>query len=57
MLAGIVVSICFWSRLARRDDRLVAIYAAALIGAFVGAKAVYFFAEGFCTSFCARNRL
>ena len=47
MLAGIVVSICFWSRLARRDDRLVAIYAAALIGAFLGAKAVYFFAEGY----------
>ena len=47
MLAGIVVSICFWSRLARRDDRLLAVYAAALIGAFLGAKAVYFFAEGY----------
>jgi phosphatidylglycerol:prolipoprotein diacylglycerol transferase len=47
MLAGIVVSIGFWSRLARRDDRLLAIYAAALIGAFLGAKVVYFFAEGY----------
>ena len=47
MLAGIVVSICFWSRLARRDDRLLAIYVAALIGAFLGAKVVYFFAEGY----------
>jgi phosphatidylglycerol:prolipoprotein diacylglycerol transferase len=47
MLAGIVMSICFWSRLARRDDRLLAVYAAALIGAFLGAKAVYFFAEGY----------
>ena len=47
MLAGIVVSICFWARLARRDDRLLAVYAAALIGAFLGAKAVYFFAEGY----------
>ena len=47
MLAGIVASICFWARLARRDDRLVAIYVAALIGAFLGAKAVYFFAEGY----------
>src|SRR5436309_15668275 len=47
MLGGIVVSICFWSRLARRDDRLLAVYAAALIGAFLGAKAVYFFAEGY----------
>jgi phosphatidylglycerol:prolipoprotein diacylglycerol transferase len=47
MLAGIVVSIGFWSRLARRDDRLLAVYVAALIGAFLGAKAVYFFAEGY----------
>src|SRR6266487_510212 len=47
MLAGIVVSMCFWSRLARRDDRLQAIYVAALIGAFLGAKVVYFFAEGY----------
>src|SRR5438309_11588112 len=46
MLAAIVVSICFWSRLARRDERLVWIYIGALIGAFVGAKAIYFLAEG-----------
>ncbi|MGH7953249.1 MAG: hypothetical protein ACREFE_15215 [Limisphaerales bacterium] len=30
MLAGIFVSIIFWSRLARRDERLVLIYVAAL---------------------------
>lgn len=47
MLAGIVASICFWSRLARRDNRLLVIYVAALIGAFLGAKVVYFFAEGY----------
>ena len=47
MLAGIVVSILFWSRLARRDDRLLVVYVAALIGAFLGAKVVYFFAEGY----------
>ena len=46
MLAGIVVSICFWARLARRDDRLLLIYVAALIGAFLGAKVVYILAEG-----------
>jgi phosphatidylglycerol:prolipoprotein diacylglycerol transferase len=46
MLAGIVVSICYWSRLARRDDRLVLVYVAALLGAFLGAKAVYVLAEG-----------
>ena len=47
MLAGIVVSILFWSRLARRDNRLLAVYIAALIGAFLGAKVVYFLAEGY----------
>src|ERR1043166_5737828 len=47
MLTGIVVSIVFWSRLARRDDRLLLVYVAALLGAFFGAKIVYFFAEGY----------
>jgi phosphatidylglycerol:prolipoprotein diacylglycerol transferase len=46
MLAGIFVSIMFWSRLARRDERLVLIYLAALTGAFLGAKLVYLGAEG-----------
>jgi phosphatidylglycerol---prolipoprotein diacylglyceryl transferase len=46
MLAGIFVSILFWWRLARRDDRLLVIYVAALAGAFLGAKAVYVLAEG-----------
>jgi phosphatidylglycerol:prolipoprotein diacylglycerol transferase len=46
MLAGIFVSIVCWSRLARRDDRLVLVYIAALAGAFLGAKLVYLAAEG-----------
>lgn len=46
MLTGIFVSIMFWSRLARRDDRLVLVYIAALAGAFLGAKLVYLGAEG-----------
>ena len=46
MLAGIFVSIIFWSRLAKRDSRLVFIYLAALAGAFLGAKLVYLGAEG-----------
>jgi phosphatidylglycerol:prolipoprotein diacylglycerol transferase len=46
MLAGIFVSIFFWSRLARRDDRLLLVYIAALAGAFIGAKLVYLLAEG-----------
>jgi phosphatidylglycerol---prolipoprotein diacylglyceryl transferase len=46
MLAGILVSLIVWSRLARRDERLVLIYIAALAGAFLGAKLVYLGAEG-----------
>ncbi|HWD93213.1 MAG TPA: prolipoprotein diacylglyceryl transferase family protein [Verrucomicrobiae bacterium] len=46
MLAGILVSILFWSRIAHRDERLVLIYVAALAGAFLGAKLVYLGAEG-----------
>lgn len=46
MLAGIFVSIIFWSRLARRDERLVLIYVAALVSAFLGAKIVYLASEG-----------
>jgi len=46
MLAGIVVSGIFWSRLARKDERLVLIYAAALGGAFAGAKLAYLASEG-----------
>ncbi len=46
MLAGIFVSVILWSRVARRDERLVLIYVAALAGAFFGAKIVYLGAEG-----------
>ncbi len=46
MLAGIALSIVCWSRVARRDARLVTIYIAALCGAFLGAKLVYLAAEG-----------
>jgi phosphatidylglycerol:prolipoprotein diacylglycerol transferase len=46
MLGGIAISLLLWSRLARRDDRLIFIYLAALAGAFLGAKLVYLGAEG-----------
>ena len=46
MLAGILASILMWSRMARRDERLVLIYIAALTGAFLGAKLAYLGAEG-----------
>jgi phosphatidylglycerol---prolipoprotein diacylglyceryl transferase len=46
MLAAICVSLIFWSRLAKRDGRLVLIYVAALAGAFIGAKLAYLGAEG-----------
>ncbi len=46
MLLGIVASFIFWSRLAKRDEKLLAIYAAGLVGAFLGAKLMYLLAEG-----------
>jgi phosphatidylglycerol:prolipoprotein diacylglycerol transferase len=46
ILAAIALSAIFWARLARRDDRLLLIYIAALLGAFVGAKIMYLLAEG-----------
>ena len=46
MLAGIAISALFWSRLARRDDRLLFVYFGGLLGAFQGAKAVYLLIDG-----------
>ena len=46
LLLGIAVTLTFWSRLAKRDSRLMLIYGAALVSAFVGAKVVYLLAEG-----------
>ena len=46
LLAGIAVSHFTWTRLARRDERLVLIYVAALFSTFIGAKPVYVLAEG-----------
>lgn len=46
LLAGIAVTLTFWSRLAKRDSRLMLIYGAALVSAFFGAKVIYLLAEG-----------
>ena len=46
MLMGIAITLVFWARLAKRDDRLLLIYMAGLAGAFLGAKIVYILAEG-----------
>lgn len=46
LLAGIAVSLVVWTRLTRREPRLLAVYAGGLLGAFTGAKLVYLAAEG-----------
>ena len=46
MLLGIGLSAVFWTRLTRRNDRLLMVYCGALLGAFLGAKAVYLLVEG-----------
>ena len=45
-IVAIAASLFTWTRLARRDSRLVLIYVAALLSAFIGAKLVYVLAEG-----------
>ncbi len=46
MLAAVAVSLTLWIRAAKRDERLVLIYLAALAGAFLGSKLVFLAAEG-----------
>jgi phosphatidylglycerol:prolipoprotein diacylglycerol transferase len=46
LLGGVIVSLWLWSRWARRDERLLWIYFAALTGAFLGAKGLYLLSEG-----------
>ena len=46
-LLGLGLSFMVWRRVARRDPRLLTIYLGGLAGALVGAKVVYFFAEGY----------
>lgn len=46
MIAGICLSLLLWWRLARRDRTLFHLYMAALLGAMIGAKALYLLAEG-----------
>lgn len=46
-LGGLALSLILWRRMARRDPRLLTIYLAALAGALLGAKAIYFLAEGY----------
>jgi phosphatidylglycerol---prolipoprotein diacylglyceryl transferase len=46
LLGAIGVTLFTWTRLARRDTRLLFIYIAALLSAFVDAKIVYLIAEG-----------
>jgi len=46
MLAGIAITLAFWIRLAGRDRRLLVIYFSGLVGALIGAKIIYFLAEG-----------
>lgn len=46
LLTGILLGALGWWRLAWRDHRLVLIYLTGLLGAFVGAKLAFLFAEG-----------
>lgn len=46
LIAGLVVSLAVWIRLAKRDPRMIGVYLGGVFGAFTGAKIVYLLAEG-----------
>jgi phosphatidylglycerol---prolipoprotein diacylglyceryl transferase len=46
LLAGLVGSLIYWVRAARRDERLFGVFAGAVLGCFAGAKLVYLVSEG-----------
>jgi CubicO group peptidase (beta-lactamase class C family) len=46
LIAGLVISLLIWIRLARRDPKLIGVYFGGVLGAFSGAKVVYLLAEG-----------
>lgn len=46
VLVSVLVGAWYWSRQARRDARLVVVFAGALLGAFLGGKVVYLLIEG-----------
>ncbi len=46
LLVGLVGGLLYWQRAAKRDGRLMGIYLGAVMGMFLGAKAVYLAAQG-----------
>lgn len=46
IIIGILLSASIWLRITQNNRTLLAIYAGGLVGAFLGAKVAYFFAEG-----------
>lgn len=45
LLAGVLCSLAYWWRVARRDERLLGVFCGALLGAFFGAKIAYLLAQ------------
>jgi len=46
LIAGILIGAVYWIRLSKNDSRLPLIYLGGLVGAFIGAKLAFLFAEG-----------
>ena len=49
VMVALFATLAWWSRRFRSDPRLVQVFAGAVVGAFLGAKLVYFLAEGWMT--------
>jgi phosphatidylglycerol:prolipoprotein diacylglycerol transferase len=46
LVAGIIIGAVYWIRVSKNDPRLPFIYLGGLVGAFIGAKLAFLFAEG-----------
>lgn len=46
LVAGIIIGAVYWIRVSKNDPRLPFIYIGGLVGAFIGAKLAFLFAEG-----------
>ncbi len=46
LVTGIIIGAVYWIRVSKNDSRLPLIYLGGLVGAFIGAKLAFLFAEG-----------
>lgn len=46
VMCGLLLSLCYWSKMSKGDSSMLMVYFGAIAGAFLGAKIAYLIAEG-----------